>query len=552
VLVTILGTRAEDATYVLGERSRTAKLASLAILDLRGGIDEVVALCTEEASRRVLPLLYEGLPAGLPRREVRVPEVSDPDEVEAFLRGVVDTLADRRVVLDLTHGPRHLALLAFAAAAYLAALGEVRVEGAYYGFLQSGRPCPLIPLEPLIELVRLAAAAHQFRLTGSPLGLLELLRESGSREGKMIGRGLRGLASAYGSGLPLEVGREAEWFVRDGGERFVGWLRARRIPLGDRLANAVREALGPVSLRQLPGRKSWKRTVPLSPDELARQARFIDGLLAHESIAPAVLAMEEWAISWAVRQIGREDTWLDRSSRDQARLAIAALAAHASHATLRWRLTEEQRRLAEWWQAITEVRNGFAHAGMRAEEVAPWRGGKLRERLARVREGWEWLKSMPKVELRVRGEIGRLLAAPVGRVPGSLYSALSLLGSVDACLCVCSQETQGAAREALERAGYPDLPVEELVFADPYGDVAGAEGAGERSRELLARAEEVLVNLTGGTTLMGLAMERIAQEAARLGRRVRRLIVIDPRPRAEQERDPYRLGRVVWVDGEEG
>jgi hypothetical protein len=66
----------------------------------------------------------------------------------------------------------------------------------------------------------------------------------------------------------------------------------------------------------------------------------------------------------------------------------------------------------------------------------------------------------------------------------------------------------------------------------------------------LLEGPEVFVNLTGGTTLMGLAVERIAGEARRLGRPVRRFGLIDRRTREEQQADPFQTAEPYWLDSE--
>jgi thioesterase domain-containing protein len=68
------------------------------------------------------------------------------------------------------------------------------------------------------------------------------------------------------------------------------------------------------------------------------------------------------------------------------------------------------------------------------------------------------------------------------------------------------------------------------------------------ARRPLVAAQEIAVNLTGGTTLMGLAVAAIANEAQRLGRDVRRFGLVDRRPPSEQDANPYRAGEAFWLD----
>jgi hypothetical protein len=56
------------------------------------------------------------------------------------------------------------------------------------------------------------------------------------------------------------------------------------------------------------------------------------------------------------------------------------------------------------------------------------------------------------------------------------------------------------------------------------------------------------VNITGGTTLMGLTAEKLASKARELPCEVRRLGLIDSRPPEQQRTDPYQEGEPLWLD----
>ena len=57
-----------------------------------------------------------------------------------------------------------------------------------------------------------------------------------------------------------------------------------------------------------------------------------------------------------------------------------------------------------------------------------------------------------------------------------------------------------------------------------------------------------MLNLTGGTTLMGLLADRFAQRAQELGPQVHRFGLVDRRSPAEQAADPYQAGEPYWLD----
>lgn len=61
-------------------------------------------------------------------------------------------------------------------------------------------------------------------------------------------------------------------------------------------------------------------------------------------------------------------------------------------------------------------------------------------------------------------------------------------------------------------------------------------------------ADAVVANMTGGTTLMGIVIQQMTEEARKLGRDVRRFALVDRRPPAEQDNNPFVQGEAYWLD----
>jgi hypothetical protein len=115
---------------------------------------------------------------------------------------------------------------------------------------------------------------------------------------------------------------------------------------------------------------------------------------------------------------------------------------------------------------------------------------------------------------------------------------------------ICSPRSETAIPEALSRAGF-DGEHRSLRLEDPYAGKDERRKLAEESRQYLASADDVSVNITGGTTLMGVVAEDLAQEARKLARPVRRFALIDRRSPEEQKRDPFVEGDILWLDNEE-
>ena len=149
---------------------------------------------------------------------------------------------------------------------------------------------------------------------------------------------------------------------------------------------------------------------------------------------------------------------------------------------------------------------------------------------------------------------GLVLVSPIGKSPGALFTAVKVCHAAEgskyltSCLVICSDETEGKAEEALTRAGYSSK-VALLRMKDPFGGgQAEILRIVEDAKGHLVGADEVYVNVTGGTTLMGLTVEKIASESRRLGIPTRRFGLIDRRPTDSQSTDPYHTGEPFWLD----
>jgi CRISPR-associated DxTHG motif protein len=550
LLVTVLGTNPQPAIYELAGHTHQARLAPIALLALDDEqFDEVIALCTSEASKVSLPLLERSL-GSAQLAHVDIPAGVSADDIGTFLHAFTCSIPEgSELVVDVTHGFRHLSFLTLLGALYASTLGRAEVRSAYYA-LRRDPPerSPFVDLAPLLELTGFLYAARVLHERGDPQPLAdELRRLTGTpKRAQNVARALDALSHAYASALPLELGRRAGLFLRDQLKPLRRELNDRRLPLVDELLSQVKDSLGRFQLPVESG-QGWKRQTPLDAEELERQARLIDELLERRSLGPALTLMEEWIGSWACLRLGLESRWLDRNARSTAANKLHALAKIESDVKGA-ALAGEQRQLARFWKALSEARNAYAHAGMRGDEV----DAELPES---VRGGWDTLKRAPNWPLEVPARsVAPVLVSAVGTTPGPLYSALRACSTDPGCLiAICSEETRALAEEARRHAGSTATLIP-LTMADPVGGTTEIDRVVADAAEHLFEGPEVLVNLTGGTTLMGLVVERIAREAARLGRAVRRFGLIDRRPREEQLGDPYVAAEPCWLDprGDDG
>lgn len=558
LLLTVLGTNPQAAVYSLEGRQAEARLAPAALFDLLPETEKprcALALCTPEAKRESLPLLEQELRGKCEVEPVDVSAGETQEDVNAYLAQVSNAVSGKQnvdLVVDVTHGWRHFSFLTYAAVLYLAALRGVTVRGAYYGLLRRDGPSPFLDLRPLLELPRWVHALETLRDTGGAAPMAGIL---GEKSNQKIARELSQFSQGHLSGLPLESGRAAHR-IRDQGRKPLKKLLkdGHRLPLAGELVEQLATILEPFALTESVSRNGWKKRVVLSKQELKRQASIVDDLLEHGNIAAALGLMREWTVSWATWRLGGESEWLYRKVRTKATNILGAMAAIIKDAELSGVLTEKQCSLGDFWSNLSSLRNAYHHHGMRPQDLV---GDKKQEHeLCSIRKFWEGtLRSCPDFSLRI-GESpgGRVLVSPIGMRPGVLFSALQSCradgGEPAVCLVICSRETEGSIEEAARRAEYTGA-IERLRLDDPYGGRSEIESLAKKARLLLIGAGEVLVNVTGGTTLMGLAAEELANAARRLACPVRRFGLIDRRPPQQQDAEPYRTGELFRLNSAE-
>lgn len=560
-LLTVLGKNPSKATYLLDGCPKAAKLAPVALFELlpeEKQPDRVLALCTAEAKEDSLPLLREALEAQCRIDCVDIPSGDAQEDIDGFLHMVTQAIPEGpevELTVDLTHGFRHFSFLVYIAVLYLQALRGTRVRGAYYGMLGGSRdePKPFLDLRPLLELPDWIYALRTLRDTGSAKPMAQALRAAGqSANGNITGR-LERVSDAYLSGLPLELGREARKFNLISTKPLRKTFKGRQLPLCDSLADHLEKTLGRFQDDgQAASNDGWKRRICLTEDELERQARLVDDLIGRGNRSAALGLMNEWTVSWVINSHGNRMDWLEyHSERRKAASLLGAIQAIGEESDLKSRLTEEQQALGAFWKDLSALRNAHHHHGMRPRALIG--DGQFESQFNKVRRYWnETLRTIPRIDLTI-GEATRerALISPIGARPGVLYSALLACrdeaGEPDICLVICSEETTGRIGEAAERADFGGR-IERLAFENPYGGREEIKEMEQAAQRLLIDADQVFVNVTGGTTLMGLAAEALAGAARRLARPVRRFGLIDRRPPPEQDAQPYRQGEPYWLD----
>lgn len=227
-------------------------------------------------------------------------------------------------------------------------------------------------------------------------------------------------------------------------------------------------------------------------------------------------------------------------------------------------LTGGQAWLAGQWQFLATRRNDLHHHGFKADNALldDKKLGEILVRWAEIKDSLDdvekWCLNltpekyegpdgwMPAGERPAGVKGGALLVSPLGLSKGLLFSALHHVrpGSL---LVISSLDTVAYLDEIVEKAGWSGNRMIRLM-QDPHGGFNELESFSKDFIPAVIKSDEVVVNITGGTTAMQHIVQQIAALAAELGRPVRRAALVDRRSPQEQRDDPYVPGELIWLD----
>jgi CRISPR-associated Csx2 family protein len=147
-------------------------------------IELMDAVRAQEVTEALLARLAPAIEARLGRalRPIVIPHSTRFAEQQVLLQRLADELArGERVVLDVTHGFRHLAMLALTAARYLAHERGVAIAGLYYGALDMTEEgvTPVVELSGLAHAQEWAEALSAYEASGDFSRFAPLLARDG-------------------------------------------------------------------------------------------------------------------------------------------------------------------------------------------------------------------------------------------------------------------------------------------------------------------------------------------------------------------------------------
>lgn len=553
ILVTSIGTgQYEEVQYRIGDRAWPTKFAPVAtarLLSLTGA--RALVLVTHAAEQKWYhELARELTEAGLQPEPVSIAEARDEEGILSIFSALQGRIPARaRVVLDVTFTLRHLPFVYLSSLAYLVGLREVGVDGIYYGAYElpaEDNTRPIIEVTPLFQLLQWYHALASARESGSWSGVARMLRSDVAR---LFRRGMRDeqlsriqtrsdtLAAALASGLPLECGIAARNLVCLLAEiQGAGAAVPGAQPALNALAQEANSWL-------IAAEAKTKADITLSETELQRQIGLARWYADHGDVPKALSVLREWVINAAILASGNPRDWLNFGTRRKPTEQLLNAIDYRQRAGL---ASETERAVGSLWRRVADWRNEIQHAGLTEKKI----NLSLDKLRALIDECERCLPPLLPAALGRSAE-ARLLITPLGFSPGVVYSGVMHVQPTH-LLVVTSADAAARLSEALDHTGRRALLSTTRKLQDPHAGFDEIDPQNDRElRCLLAHASEVVVNVTGGTTAMQYAAERLANEGRSLGVPVRRVMLIDRRSPEEQRTNPYVLGEIVWLDREE-
>jgi CRISPR-associated (Cas) DxTHG family len=532
----------QTVSYELAGRMKQTRFAPVAtahFCGLAGASAILLATPQVQESTACTDLADELIAEGLEVEVVPIGERGDQDELMRLLIALSERIPDgSHLTVDVTFALRHLPFLYHAAITFLCGLREVTLDGIFYGAFelkQANGSIPLVSISHAFNLVHWFQALRTFRESGDANEIARALTRDVAKlfNSRAPDHALskfkdvaNRLAEALAFGLPIEAGTEAGELSRAAELLQIPSSSASASYLG---AELLRRAVVGWELSPVSG----KTSVALDRTELERQCRFAEWLLERGQLSGALEMLREFIVNATLVVLAQTDQWLDRRARFNAEGYLNALSERAKS---NLELAPDEKRLASIWDQVRERRNRVAHAGMDASDA----------RISKSRVGALFSECRQLLDLRLvpsstRSQ-GRLLVTALGLSPGVLFSALKRT-EPDRLLVVTSHEAGLSLDKILKISGFAGIEQRVRKVQDPHAGFAEDHILidAEIDRYLVA-SEQVIVNMTGGTTALQWLVQRVAERATRLGVPLRRIAVIDRRPPQMQHEEPYVLG----------
>ncbi|MEM2142570.1 MAG: TM1812 family CRISPR-associated protein, partial [Candidatus Thorarchaeota archaeon] len=522
VLLTSIGKgNYEETTYYFDQDESRTRFAGVAIEAIFGPFDKIVIVVTPESDKLIerYPTEFDPIKHKFSKLQIETP--NDDTSQNLVIGRLIDEIAPDQgqpdtmsVTIDITHAFRSLPVLLLSATAFLTRFRGVEIEDVLYGAFEHKDRTPIVSLKTAYDLIEWSSAVTLFMETGQTRGLESLInrlnRPRSDADKKPISqtldsfkKALDGFSVIVGASLPIEVGARARSVL----DALNGLSEdSRRFPVLGKIVEELRSEMEKIALPSGTKRESLR----LDRDELRRELNFARWALENSQLTNALTMLSELQTNWCLINEGRADRWFVQQDREDVAHRLAALGSLCANKELRNCVDEGLARVAEIRQKIQTARNQIAHCGFK-EEVHEPKDLKMTV-VSAVKELEQLIEESIPVQIPA---IHCLLVSPLGVRPGALYTAIKHK-KPDRVLAIVSSDSLRHLEITVRKAGMDMRNVEYITMQDPHMGYSEIKEILNKVTRQLVESGDIVVNVTGGTTVMGEAALQIHLMAQRM------------------------------------
>ena len=555
ILITSLSLKPKELEYYFDHNPSQRIISNnctLAIIKLGHHFDEVYAICTEDTVNSRFQNFKNELTKFSSQAKVTPLVISSNNDFKDLILTVIAHLPlQGELSIDLTHGFRHIPILLLTATYYLTAVTKLTLGNLYYGLISKNHPCTIYILNYVQELVQWGEAVSLFKRDINVIPLINLLKTYINRlhDDPKAKRSLENLLDAYvevafavNNGLPVELLNSLKKMKNLLSKSNIDALD---IFMGENLFEEIRNSLQEQFSFHEYARPKNKRNLVLTEELIKLLVEVIDFYIVSEGQLQydnALGQMRELFITLCLYH-WRPDArtqWLNKKTREQIERTIGGLSAASRDKAFNELFPNKE--ILSFWNQLSDLRNMVQHHGMREEEI------KINDLQNKIKELWSALKqhiNNPEFWNIDVPSKNRVLISPLGLTNGALYTAIKRLNP-DLVIVIASTQSQSQVQTILQEAGSNANQIVKTIN-DPFLDFT-AWNAIKTDKDIVSAlmgAKKVMVNITGGTTVMQYIVERLNSYAAMLNKHPKSYAMIDRRPYDEQKTNPYVEGEIL-------
>jgi hypothetical protein len=524
-LLTFLGTSVyQKATVKFGEFETSQELFPLALLEflkMKENKDVSAAFfLTEEAMKTYDRYNVEGfcLEKGINVQKIRI---SEDESVTDFVRKAAELIDDGdEVILDVTNSFRSITMTAVVIYMFLRELKKVEMKVLYGKYDRTTNVTECMDITDLIDLADWIYATRLFKEFGYASILADKIKSWNARYYKQDNpshkkpRKLKSLADAITS-VSEAIRLGSIRMLHKSLNKFLGLLKEE----GSAVREDVREFIPQFDLLFdaivdryekffAPG-DSAKNEPVLSENELNAERELLKFYYETNDLGMATRLAREYLKNVVLFKEGKFDKLFDVEEREAISVSNDTLA---------------------------QARNHIAHFGFNKDSL-PSPQNIQREIQNLIEKDFESIVSnyTPSKQLKA-------ILSPLGTTPGALYTVLKSIPG-DLLVIVTSEQGEKLVPEIIEKAEFKG-EYHVILVNDPFKGLDETSKVVQQATERLKDATELVINLTGGTTLLNYMIERI-RDSVRHGKKIKTVIAYDERPYDEQRKEPYIVGNIL-------